>query len=617
MSKTKNVLVGVGIVILGFLAAVTLLTRPAQAASLTSAQTQAIIGLLQSFGADSSTVASVNAALTGIATPAAPVLKFGSTGPSVTALQKELIAGGYDIPAITKSGVAYGYYGAQTAAAVAARAAVTPVTPVTPNSTVPGCTPGALFSSTTGASCTQVTTSTSALTGSGRLIYRGALGDTFSDLRNGDSVTRVIGASFDATGGDVAIQRVDATFNLNGNGGSSNLDRYVSDVSLYLNGVKLASMSPTLGDKSSNVWTIRFSGLNGVIKNGTTGNLYVEVTPVTNISSGEAGKAVFVGLPSNSVRAVGADGISDTYVNGFTQEFTVSSATSGHLTVSAASSNPVAGLITVASSSVSNVKILAFTLKAKDQNLTITDLAVSLGTSDNLSDVVSNVKLVKNGSTVSSKSAGSGSYNVVTFTNIGQNIARDTTSEYSIVVDFKGDALYPDLTTIAASTTVSGWDVSDSTGATVPVLTAAVGNTQTITATGISVAKGTSSVSTTVGLATTGDTTQYTLPFTITAGDNDLFIGNDIAYATSSNTTVFGAKNLSAAGSITGDLVGPYFKVLANTSRDFAFNVSLTATATGFTSVTLTGIPYGTTSTLDKTLYPNSFTTQAVYMQVR
>lgn len=124
MSKYKNAVIGAIIVALGLWVAVAVLAQPARAAGLTSAQTSAILSLLQSFGADDSVIANVRAALTGSAAPAPvlSVLKIGSTGPAVTALQKELIAQGYDIPAITKFNVAYGYYGAQTQAAVDARA---------------------------------------------------------------------------------------------------------------------------------------------------------------------------------------------------------------------------------------------------------------------------------------------------------------------------------------------------------------------------------------------------------------------------------------------------------------------------------------------------------------
>src|SRR3989344_3928171 len=82
----------------------------AHAAALTSAQVSAIISLLSSFGADASTIANVQASLTGgtPSTPATPgtsscsfsrTLTIGSQGADVTCLQNALIGGGFGISA--------------------------------------------------------------------------------------------------------------------------------------------------------------------------------------------------------------------------------------------------------------------------------------------------------------------------------------------------------------------------------------------------------------------------------------------------------------------------------------------------------------------------------------
>lgn len=100
----------------------------AHAAALTSSQVQSILSLLSSFGADSTTIANVQASLTG----SAPVstgtgagsavssctftkdLTIGSSGAQVTCLQTALKAGGY------MSANATGYFGALTQAGVIA-----------------------------------------------------------------------------------------------------------------------------------------------------------------------------------------------------------------------------------------------------------------------------------------------------------------------------------------------------------------------------------------------------------------------------------------------------------------------------------------------------------------
>ena len=100
----------------------------AHAAALTSAQVQSILSLLSSFGADSTTIANVQASLTG-GTPSTTTtttssssscnftmdLTMKSKGADVTCLQQALIGGGYSIPA-----GATGYFGGQTRAAVIA-----------------------------------------------------------------------------------------------------------------------------------------------------------------------------------------------------------------------------------------------------------------------------------------------------------------------------------------------------------------------------------------------------------------------------------------------------------------------------------------------------------------
>ena len=103
------------------------------------------------------------------------------------------------------------------------------------------------------------------------------LPDVMSSINAGAPPSPVIGVSAQALGGDMTIRRVDATFSIGWAGGNESdyLNKYVSDVSLYLNGVKLASLDPINGYKDGRTWTLRFSGLSGVIKNGQTGKLYV------------------------------------------------------------------------------------------------------------------------------------------------------------------------------------------------------------------------------------------------------------------------------------------------------------------------------------------------------
>jgi peptidoglycan hydrolase-like protein with peptidoglycan-binding domain len=570
-------------------------------------------------------------------------LTISSRGAQVTQLQNWLISKGYSIPA-----GATGYFGTQTRAAVASFQVANgisptagyfgPITRARVNAMI------GTTATTTGG--TTTTTTTTVLSGNGRLVNVSSLGDITSDLHEGDSVTKVAGVSLDARDGDVRVQRMDVQFNIATGTNSSNLDKYLDTVSVYLDGKKLGSMDASAGDKDGRVWTLRFADLNGVIKNGNTGNLYVEVTPVSSIGSSESGKTVTAIIPTDGVRAVGSDGISETYVNSqISEDFTVTTATNGNLTITAANDNPANNQVAVSTSdTTSDVTLLRFNLKAKNQDADINDIPVTLTTSDNnLNDVISTVRLMKGSTVLKSKTVSTGSSQTIVFDNLNQTISQDNTNEYTIEADLKSTSAYAAGTTITASVLNSGsWDASDVNGNTVSPTGSAVGGTVTLNTTGISVAKVAASTQTTTGLSGGADTTQYAITFKVTAGDDDLFIGRNttrlasstvtptasaggIAYATTTSSTFGvtdnGTTNFSAADTNNGDTASAY-KIPAGTSRTFTLNVSLTATSAsgGFSGIQLVGVNYSTTSTLG-TLYFTSgldtIKTQDVFMKTR
>lgn len=599
IAKIAAVVAGLGLVAMSFAYA-----APAAKADTTSdlqAQIAALMAQIQALQAQSGGTTSASATFT-------TDLTVGSKGAAVSALQNWLIGKGFSIAA-----GATGTFGAQTKAAVAAWQASAGITPAAGYF---GAKSRAVANASAGTTGTTGGTSTTGLTGAGRFTGVSSLGDTTSDIKEGDSATQVVGVSADATDGDVAIQRVDATFTIASNktGSSANLNKYISSASVYLNGTKLGTVDATAGDKDGRVWTLRFAGLNGVVKKGQTGNLYVKVTPVSSIGANEDGESVRATLAIDSLRAVGADGISETYIGStIYQDFTVSSMTKGTATVAAGSDNPKASQVAVGSSTTTGVKLLTFTVKAKNQDVVITDLPVQLTTSDTLSDVVSNVKLMKGDTVIKSKSATA----TTTFDKINQTITKNTTVTYSVVVDIRGDSAYADGTTLSAAIKTYGWDIADADGASVTPSSNVDGNNMTLTATGISVTKGSVTSSVAAGLSGAGDIATFKIPFTVTAGDNDVFVAGagqktasntsgKVAYGTTTTSTSGAtgepqAVSVTASDTVTGDSAGTYYKVLAGTSRTLTLNATLIATTTGATTagnvgVILNSIAYGATS---------------------
>lgn len=621
VAKAAALVAGLGLVAMTFVAA-----APAKADTVSDLQAQiaALQAQLSALSSSSSSTGSCafNTDLT-----------MGAKGADVTALQNWLIKAGYSIPA-----GATGYFGSQTKAAVAAYQAAKGISPAVGYF-------GPMTRASVNGSCSSTDNNTnSSLSGKGYLKNLSEAGDITTDIKEGDGNTQVLGISADAQDGDVQIQRVEATFTIANSGGSSNLNKYVSSVGLYLDGKKLASMDPADGTKDGRVWTYRFTDLNGVIKSGATGYLYVKVTPVASIGSDEDGDTVTVKLTASGIRAVGGDGISDTYLTSSDsvvstgQGFTVSTSIAGTLTVSEAGDNPKASQVAVSSSTTSGVTLLSINAKAKNTDVKINDLAVSLGTSDSLSDVVSTVKLMKGSTVVKTKTVTSGTYQVVTFDNINQTISKDSTQNYTVVVDIKGDSAYADGTTLVASSTTTGWDAEDNDGASVTPSAAVVGNTMTLTATGVTVTRGTPTATVNTASFSGGvDTATFTIPFTVTAGDTDIYVAGAVQKSSSNNsgkvsygtttTSTQGATgeptaNISVADSVTGDSSGSYYKVLANTSRTFTLNVSVVASSTGVTAgyvgAIINSIAYGTVAGTEATYYTSNldtFKTNDVYVQ--
>ena len=616
-------------------------------------------------------------------------LTVGSTGADVTALQQALIAAGYSIPAgatgyfgaQTQSAVAKwqvaanvspaaGYFGpiSQAAwsswaggmttggstsmvpgcAAGAMFSATTGQSCTSSTSSVAGCAPGAMFSATTGQSCSGSTTTTTGGTGVGYLTQVTSLGDISSTLYAGGAPVAVAGFSAHATNGNVTLQRVQANITVCGTGSvtpttvavcngtigsasltsqSVNLNRYVSDISLWNGTTEIADVNPsTAGSLTGRTWTILFPGLSSVIPANTTSNFHIQVTPISSIGTNENGQSVVVEIPTNGIYAVGSDGIQGTYGSVIDQPFTVSSAITGSVTVSTASDNPNASLVAVSSSTTTGVKLLAFNVQAKNSPLTITTLNASVGVntgSTNVSNVLNTLYLENSsGTVIASKTGSSGTYNALSFQNLSLAVPQGTTQEFWLVADIKGDQTFADGATIVASTSASGWTITDANGATVTVPSAAAGNTQTLSASGINVALGTPTAVNVPsnGGAGTKDVGNYSIPFTITAGSNDIFIngatGTGIVYATTtssgSNVTTQPAANLSVGtqvgGSTNGDS-GTIYRIPANTARTFTLNVTYTASTTGFTGLQLVSIAYGTTVGSQPSTYTSNLTT--------
>lgn len=555
-------------------------------------------------------------------------LTVGSKGADVSALQNWLIAGGYSIPA-----GATGYFGMQTKAAVAAYQTAKGIAPAAGYFgplTRASVNAGGSTGSTGG-------TSTVGLKGSGRLTDVNAAGDIESDLDEGDDGVKVVGVEAMAKDGDVAIQRLDVNVHIGGNG-SKVADKYVKSLSVWLGSKKLATMDASDGDKSSATTTFRFSNLNGVIKEGDQESLYVAVDTVDTIDSAEDGDNVDIQIPVDGLRGVAADGVSETYVTtAINQTFTVSSVDNGELQITESSDNPDDTSVKVEDNTTTDdVTLLDFNLKAKKQDVTVNDIAVQVATTHNVGDTVQTLKLMKGSKVLKTKSVSTAATisNVVFNDLNNEDISKDDTETYSVVATIKrvGTGGFVSGDTIVASTTSNlAYDTEDQDGNSATLSGSAVGGVVTLQTTGITVTKGSITATKTVGTtAGSGDTTQFAIPFKVTADEDDLYIsrtvtkststsGTEIRWATTTSgtatSTASTAATLSADDTDNGDAAG-YYKVPAGTTRTFTLNVSAVSNQTGFVGVRLIGIGYGTTTSMGNVYSSNldTFKTSDVSM---
>ncbi len=623
--------VAVAIALMGAVA-----VAPAQAAGLTSTQVQAIVSLLASFGADQATINNVTAALNGEATTgtgsgstggACPALsrslQLGSSGADVMDLQKFLNASAATRVAVSGAGspgMETTYFGPATQAAVIKFQAANNVSAI---GVVGPATRAAIAAvcGTTGGSTGTPTTPGTLEGGEGQLSDIDNVSTDVEDEVNEGAEEVVFAAEMTAEDSDVMIERVDVDFTLEDadTTESDNLDDYITEVSLVLDGKTLATLDvdeATEGDAGdgdfttaadgNDVFSFRFSGLKGVISEDDTADLQVMVTAVDTVDDSDASADWYVLIPDDGIRAVDAAGISDTYVGASDldeETFSVVAADAGDLDLSASESDNEDRVISVsADSDTDGEEIMVFTLESQTSDNNVSEinieLATTTATTTAFTNVISQLHLYK-GSTllasedVSATSTGGGS---VLFDDLDIDIDEDEEVEFTVKADFKDDADERDGFSFYAYVDASDLEAEDSEGDDVTVTGDTAGGTIQLRTTGIS-AEFTSAneVRTNGAIATDADAVDFTIKFSVTAvGDDDIYLDGDtvqsvgtdgLVWATTTDSTT--GTSTATAGILTADdgydsddvstAGAKSFKIESGETRNFTFVVNIPA----------------------------------------
>lgn len=460
-----------------------------------------------------------------------------------------------------------------------------------------------------------------------------SIGD--EELDEGEEDAEVYGFTFDVEDADVKVSRIDIRVENNTN--DEDPWDVFETVSLWYDGEMIAEEDADAksdwGNETGDAWSMRFSGLDVVVREGDTAEFIVAVS-VGNIDDGDLPMEWSIWVENNGVRAIDAAGINqyigdaDALTDADHEEtFEIDVAggdTEGN--ISTASANPSSSIIKVNENSRSDeVAVLVMDYESEDGETTLNKIVIFATTSDtDLIDVINDVTLDIDGDTFtdwyySDTATGTATtdpnesgYIVFDLEDEDDEYTVDTDDEVEIkvIIEFKQQSgNYDEGTTIELdvnSTAVEGWLVDDVNGDDLGADLGGTANgeahqllTQGIFAEIVSIDE------TSKSDGTNDDAVgEFKFKLDVTAFDDTFYMSATssaiVAYtvydADGASTTVKALA--SAALSSTATKEGSSYRIDEGDTETFTFTVSFDAPVQGYYYVTLDSITYGDTAAL-------------------
>ena len=397
-----------------------------------------------------------------------------------------------------------------------------------------------------------------------------------------------------AVDSDVALNRVDVHF-------GARPWLYFDEVRLLIDGdvvAKLSNSSSNYTAVGSN-YRARFTNLNTIVREGDTVDIDVEVKAKSALAGNRVNDTVTVRMPDRAIRMVdgtkttgyGPDG-SALSASTISFEDTFGTAT---LNLRLGTDSPVAQTIRVENTARTTVDpVLVFRAEAKDQRVTVDDVSVRISVADgSVSQMVHRARLYAGNTLLSTQTVPSGSgTQTVTFSELNRTIARDSSTNFRVVVDLQRATQF----TVPNSIEVVLHEVraeSDDTARIVKDnLKIGSGVEHTVIRDG-----GVAAVVSKSAVSQANETIgTFTFAFDLTAFGNTYFIDeqgiNSIIATTTTGTAKVTSIGLDSNATLTSN--GNYRLNEGQTRRFTVSVIAEDATQNGFQQVTLQEIRFGT-----------------------
>lgn len=578
-------------------------------------------------------------------------LTVGSQGADVTALQNFLATKGFF------SVMATGYFGPITQSAVAGWQAANGVMPAVGYF-------GPLSRSAYAGSCTPVVPPAPVDDPSDSDNFFGGSAEGYLDnfkqvskysseeVGEGENNVVVLGVEFEAKDADQMIERVVVVFD--DPTGEDDLDDFITEVSVWLNGKRLARMDvdDASHNRSNDRYTFRFIGLDGVIKRNAKAELTIAVNGIRNLNSSDRGDGWTVTIPSNGIRAASPNGIIDEYDSSahetdFTLE-TFASATGIELRIAESSDNPNAQTVRVdGTRDTDDVELLVFTLEARNGDIELFELPVLFtvsSTSQDVREIANRATLVIDGDEYSELIPAEGADGDVTVLFDNLDIVIDEGDKLTVVVMVdinRQGGRYDEGTTIKAdigSTQRDAIEAEDETGSDLSTSRkkgTVTGEEQTLRVSGAILANAATSVRSIENddSITTDNQVEFKVTFDVEAFETDLYIPKiaerGITLGTAGvNYTIEDASDggsatttgiVSASLTSTADSSGSYFRVRDGQTKKMTLTVVYDPALTSFYQLQLYSLNFASSmiapTTQQRALPTENFETSATFVQ--